>query len=70
MYVKNEWKYPAAVTFCKRIYYSDLTVDMGLDDISIENLPVQYRKELLPYIQQALQHPVFDLNNAIPMQKQ
>ena len=38
MYVKNEWKYPAAVTFCKRIYYSDLTVDMGLDDISIENL--------------------------------
>jgi hypothetical protein len=37
-------------------------------NISIENLPVHYRGVLLPYIQQALQHSVFDLINAKPMQ--
>lgn len=34
---------------------------------SIENLPVRYRSSLLPYIQQALNHPVLTLPNSTSM---
>jgi hypothetical protein len=35
--------------------------------IAVENLPVQYRSALLPYIQTALAHPVIDYPNAMSM---
>lgn len=35
--------------------------------MSIENLPIKYRPVLLKYIQQALTHPVLELNNASGM---
>jgi sulfatase maturation enzyme AslB (radical SAM superfamily) len=36
-------------------------------NIAVENLPVQYRSALLPYIQTALAHPVINHPNTMPM---
>ena len=37
-YVSNEGTYPIAVTFCKMLFYSDITAEMSLKDIVIEDL--------------------------------
>jgi hypothetical protein len=36
-------------------------------NIAVENLPVEYRSALLPYVQTALAHPVIEYSNALPM---
>ena len=37
-YVPNEGKYPLAVTFCKRILYTNMTAVVSLDELNIEDL--------------------------------
>ena len=37
-YVSNEGTYPLAITFCKMLFYSDITPEICIEDIVIEDL--------------------------------
>ena len=37
-YVSNEGTYPLAITFCKMLFYSDITPEIRIEDIVIEDL--------------------------------